>query len=178
MTAAPSPTSGLLAGRSALVTGGAAGIGRAIATALAGAGAQVCIGDLDAAAGESAAAALGRLDILCANAGISSMNRVADLSEAEWDANLAVNAKGVFLTNQAAVRLWLAAGQTGVIVNTASVAGKTGAPLLAHYCASKFAVIGFTQSLAKEVAGVGIRVNCVCPGYVRTSMQQREVAWE
>lgn len=206
MTASPSPTSGLLAGRSALVTGGGTGIGRAIATALAGAGARVCIADLDAAAGESAAAALGpghsalacdvtsapsvsaaigaaaaafgRLDILCANAGISSMNRVADLSEAEWDANLAVNAKGVFLTNQAAVRLWLAAGQTGVIVNTASVAGKTGAPLLAHYCASKFAVIGFTQSLAKEVAAEGIRVNCVCPGYVRTSMQQREVAWE
>ena len=53
-----------------------------------------------------------------------------------------------------------------------------GAPLLAHYCASKFAVIGFTQSLAKEVAADGIRVNCVCPGYVRTSMQEREIGWE
>jgi len=200
------PKSDLLAGRAALVTGGASGIGKAIATALAGAGARVCIADLNETAARRVAADLGevhmalacdvtlassaadaisqvaarfgKLDILCANAGISSMNRVRDLSEAEWDANLAVNAKGVFLTNQAAVRLWLDAKQPGVIVNTASVAGKTGAPLLAHYCASKFAVVGFTQSLAKEVAGEGIRVNCVCPGYVRTSMQTREITWE
>ncbi|MGI9334022.1 MAG: SDR family oxidoreductase, partial [Gammaproteobacteria bacterium] len=56
--------------------------------------------------------------------------------------------------------------------------GKIGAPLLAHYAASKFAVVGFTQSLAKEVAGHGIRVNAVCPGFVRTSMQEREITWE
>jgi meso-butanediol dehydrogenase/(S,S)-butanediol dehydrogenase/diacetyl reductase len=201
---APKPD--LLAGRAALVTGGASGIGKAIATALAGAGARVCIADLNetaarrvaaemgethmalacdvtlaasvASAVSEATARFGKLDILCANAGISSMSRVRDLSETEWDANLAVNAKGVFLTNQAVVRLWIEAKQPGVIVNTASVAGKTGAPLLAHYCASKFAVLGFTQSLAKEVAGEGIRVNCVCPGYVRTSMQAREIAWE
>jgi NAD(P)-dependent dehydrogenase (short-subunit alcohol dehydrogenase family) len=103
---------------------------------------------------------------------------VVDLSEAEWDHNFAINAKGVFLTNQAAVRHWLAAGVKGVIVNTASLAGKQGVPLLAHYAASKFAVVGFTQSLAREVAGHGIRVNCVCPGFVRTSMQAREVEWE
>jgi NAD(P)-dependent dehydrogenase (short-subunit alcohol dehydrogenase family) len=65
-----------------------------------------------------------------------------------------------------------------VIVNTASMAGKTGAPLLAHYAASKFAVVGFTQSLAKEVESFGIRANCVCPGYVRTAMQARELQWE
>ena len=76
------------------------------------------------------------------------------------------------------MRTWEAGKASGVIINTASVAGKVGAPLLAHYCASKFAVVGFTQSLAKEVAGAGIRVNCVCPGYVRTAMQSREVAWE
>jgi meso-butanediol dehydrogenase / (S,S)-butanediol dehydrogenase / diacetyl reductase len=197
---------GLLDGRSALVTGGASGIGRAICIALAEAGARVCVTDrhageaaaLAAALGArhmalaydvteaaavgnavgAAAAAFGRLDIVCANAGISSMNRVRDLTEAEWDANLTVNAKGVFLVNQAAVRLWLDAKLPGVIVNTASVAGKLGAPFLAHYCASKFAVIGFTQSLAKEVAREGIRVNCICPGYVRTSMQAREIAWE
>ena len=58
------------------------------------------------------------------------------------------------------------------------MAGKTGAPLLAHDAASKFAVVGFSQSLAKEVGGDGIRVNCVCPGYVRTSMQERELVWE
>jgi NAD(P)-dependent dehydrogenase (short-subunit alcohol dehydrogenase family) len=127
---------------------------------------------------DAAFTALGGLDIVCANAGISTMNRVVDLTEAEWDANMDVNAKGIFLSNRAAVRRWQKAGTTGVIVNTASMAGKTGAPLLAHYCASKFAVVGFTQSLAKEVGGDGIRVNCVCPGYVRNSMQDRELVWE
>ena len=122
--------------------------------------------------------AFGGLDIVCANAGISTMNRVVDLTEAEWDANMDVNAKGIFLSDRAAVRRWQKAGTKGVIVNTASMAGKTGAPLLAHYCASKFAVVGFSQSLAKEVGGDGIRVNCVCPGYVRTSMQDRELVWE
>jgi NAD(P)-dependent dehydrogenase (short-subunit alcohol dehydrogenase family) len=101
-----------------------------------------------------------------------------DLTEAEWDSNMDVNAKGVFLTNQAAVRRWLAAGHKGVIVNTASLAGKLGAPLLAHYSASKFAVVGFTQALAREMGPHGIRVNCVCPGFVKTSMQEREVIWE
>ena len=91
---------------------------------------------------------------------------------------MAVNAKGVFLTNQAAVRHFLRTDTQGVIVNTASLAGKQGAPLLAHYSASKFAVVGFTQSLAREVAAHGIRVNCVCPGFVRTAMQEREVVWE
>jgi meso-butanediol dehydrogenase/(S,S)-butanediol dehydrogenase/diacetyl reductase len=127
---------------------------------------------------DAAIAAFGGLDIVCANAGISTMNRVVDLTEAEWDANMDVNAKGIFLSDRAAVRRWQKAGAKGVIVNTASMAGKTGAPLLAHYCASKFAVVGFTQSLAKEVGGDGIRVNCVCPGYVRTSMQDRELVWE
>jgi NAD(P)-dependent dehydrogenase (short-subunit alcohol dehydrogenase family) len=89
-----------------------------------------------------------------------------------------VNAKGVFLTNREAVRLFRRAKTAGVIVNTASLAAKVGAPLLAHYSASKFAVLGWTQALAREVAGDGIRVNCVCPGFVRTSMQDRELVWE
>ena len=65
-----------------------------------------------------------------------------------------------------------------MIVNTASLAGKVGAPLLAHYSASKFAVLGWTQALAREMAEHGIRVNAVCPGFVRTSMQEREIVWE
>ena len=197
---------GLLAGRKAIVTGAGAGIGAAIARALAREGAAVCLTDLDAAQAQAvagaiggasialaldvtkadqtravfdqAAARLGGLDIVCANAGVSTMNRVEDLSEAEWDFNFSINAKGVFLSDQAAVRLFRRTGTRGVIVNTASMAGKVGAPLLAHYAASKFAVVGFTQSLALEVAAHGIRVNCVCPGFVRTSMQEREVAWE
>jgi NAD(P)-dependent dehydrogenase (short-subunit alcohol dehydrogenase family) len=195
----------MLEGRRALVTGAGTGIGRAIAEALAAAGARVAVTDLDAAAAQAVAAhlddaigfrldvtdaletkqvidraadQLGGLEIVCANAGVSTMRPVVDLSEEEWEHNMAINAKGVFLTNQAAVRHFLANGVAGAIVNTASLAGKQGAPLLAHYAASKFAVVGFTQSLAREVAAHGIRVNCVCPGFVRTSMQDREVLWE
>lgn len=195
---------GLLAGRRALVTGAGGGIGAAIARALAAAGAAVAVTDLDAAAAgvvaaeigglglaldvtdaaateaalDAAEAALGPLDLLCANAGVSTMGRVQDLTERDWDFNMAVNAKGVFLSNRAVLRRWLPRGTRGTIVNTASLAAKVGAPLLAHYSASKFAVVGFTQALAREVAPAGIRANCVCPGFVRTAMQAREVQWE
>ena len=196
----------LLRGRKALVTGGGRGIGLAIVRAFVREGAQVAVTDLDLAGAEAGAGEHGdrarafRLDVtdaaeteqvfgaahdwmeglnlVAANAGISTMNRVVSLSEEEWDSNMAVNAKEVFLTNREAVRRFLASGTEGVIVNTASLAGKIGAPLLAHYAASKFAVVGFTQSLAKEVGEHGIRVNAVCPGFVRTSMQEREIAWE
>jgi NAD(P)-dependent dehydrogenase (short-subunit alcohol dehydrogenase family) len=120
----------------------------------------------------------GGYDLLVGNAGVSTMARAVDLTEEEWDFIFAVNAKGVFLTNQAAVRHFLEVGRKGAIVNTASLAAKVGAPLLAHYSASKFAVAGWTQALAREMAPHGIRVNCVCPGFVRTSMQEREVQWE
>ncbi|MBA3520352.1 MAG: SDR family oxidoreductase, partial [Rhizobiales bacterium] len=108
----------------------------------------------------------------------STMRRAVDLTDEDWDFNFDVNARGVFLTNQIVCRHFLAEGQTGVIVNTASLAGKVGAPLLAHYSASKFAVLGWTQALAREMAPHGIRVNAVCPGFVRTSMQDRELIWE
>ena len=198
--------SGLLAGRRALVTGAATGIGQAISEAFAREGARVAVSDISldgardlaerlgdgarayrldvtdaaetATVFRAAAEWMGGLDLLAANAGMSTMNPVVDLTEEEWDSNMAVNAKGVFLSNREAVRHFLAAGEKGVIVNTASLAGKIGAPLLAHYAASKFAVVGFTQSLAREVGEHGIRVNAVCPGYVRTSMQDREVVWE
>jgi NAD(P)-dependent dehydrogenase (short-subunit alcohol dehydrogenase family) len=190
----------------AVVTGAARGIGQAICRALAAEGVRVAAADLDAAAAQALAAELGNgaegfaidvtdrasvtacftaieaafggYDILCANAGVSSMRLVVDLTDQDWDFNFDVNARGVFLTNQLAVRHFLATGNKGIIVNTASLAAKAGAPWLAHYSASKFAVLGFTQGLAREVAAAGIRVNCVCPGFVRTSMQEREVAWE
>ncbi|MEZ5923242.1 MAG: SDR family NAD(P)-dependent oxidoreductase [Hyphomicrobiaceae bacterium] len=195
-----------LSGKRAIITGAAGGIGRAIAAALVGEGVRVVVADRDGEGAARAASELGRgsvslaidvadrasveaafvqaikelggLDLLCANAGVSTMCLVEELSDEDWDFNMNVNARGVFLTNQAAVRHWRRSGTRGVIVNTASLAGKWGAPWLAHYSASKFAVVGFTQALAREMAPHGIRVNCVCPGFVKTSMQDREVAWE
>ncbi|HEX2432082.1 MAG TPA: SDR family NAD(P)-dependent oxidoreductase [Aestuariivirgaceae bacterium] len=195
-----------LSGKRAIVTGGASGIGRAIVRLLALEGVQAAVADVDldrakAVAGEVSHLAqafqidvrnrasveacfqqieqdFGGYDILCANAGVSTMAPVERLTDEDWDFNLDVNARGVFLTNQIAIRHFLGTGRQGVIVNTASLAGKVGAPYLAHYSASKFAVVGFTQALAREVAERGIRVNCVCPGFVRTSMQEREIAWE
>ncbi len=193
-----------LAGKTALITGGATGIGFAIASALAACGVRTAIADVNEAAALAAAAklpgamavtmdvrarasveagfaaaigAFGRLDLLAANAGVSTMRPAVELTDEEWDFNFAVNARGVYLTNQIAARHFIANG-AGAICNTASLAAKVGAPLLAHYSASKFAVVGWTQALARELAPKGIRVNAVCPGFVRTSMQAREVEWE
>ena len=192
-------------GKRAFVTGGAHGIGRAIVVALARRGVQIAIADLDLVAArqtavevgggamaidvdvrnrasvergfETALKQLGGCDILIANAGVSTMQRALDITDEEWDFNFAVNARGIFLTNQIAARHFVAQG-SGCIVNTASLAAKVGAPLLAHYSASKFAVLGWTQALARELAPKGIRVNAVCPGFVKTGMQSREVEWE
>ncbi|MBC8267206.1 MAG: SDR family oxidoreductase [Rhodospirillaceae bacterium] len=127
----------------------------------------------------------GRLDIWCNNAGVSSMNRFFDLSEKDWDFNMDINAKGTFLCSQVAAMRMSAQDISpdntlrGKIINTASMAGKRGnAPFLAHYVASKFAVIGLTQALAGELAERAITVNAVCPGYVNTTMQERELTWE
>jgi meso-butanediol dehydrogenase/(S,S)-butanediol dehydrogenase/diacetyl reductase len=195
-----------LAGKRAIVTGGATGIGLAIARSLALHGVRVAIADLSEKGAETAAAGLGSghfglamdvsrrasveagfaaiesrwqgYDILIANAGVSTMNRAIDLTDEEWDFNFNVNTRGIFLTNQAAARYFHRSARTGVIVNTASLAAKVGAPLLAHYSASKFAVLGWTQALARELAPAGIRVNAVCPGFVKTGMQSREIEWE
>jgi len=193
-------------GKAVVVTGAATGIGAAIAKAFHGAGARVAILDLNekAAAGlaaelgspavsgaidvrerpsveaaiDRAIGLLGGIDILCANAGVSTMQRSLDLTDEDWDFNMDVNAKGIFLCNQIVCRHFVATGRKGIIVNTASLAGKVGAPLLAHYSASKFAVLGWTQALARELAPLGIRINAVCPGFVRTGMQEREIVWE
>lgn len=116
------------------------------------------------------------LDILINNAGVSTMQTIENLTEKEWDFNFDVNIKGMFFVTQAALPLMKERG--GKIVNTASMAAVKAAPLLAHYTASKFAVVGFTKSAAIEFAPYKITVNCVCPGYVKTGMQDREVVWE
>lgn len=127
----------------------------------------------------------GHIDIWVNNAGVSTMNRFIDLTEQDWDFNLNVNAKGTFLCSQVVVRQMLkqnpdaTGGLRGKIINIASMAGKRGnAPFLAHYVASKFAVVGLTQAMAGELARQGITVNAICPGYVATNMQAREVEWE
>jgi NAD(P)-dependent dehydrogenase (short-subunit alcohol dehydrogenase family) len=127
---------------------------------------------------EKAVKSFDRLDIAVNNAGVSTMNWAIDLTEDEWDLNMDVNAKGVFLCCQAEVRRFIQQGDGGKIINVSSIAGKRPAMVLSHYAASKFAVLGFSKSLAQEVARHGINVNCVCPGLVQTSMQEREIGWE
>ncbi len=122
---------------------------------------------------------LGRIDIWHNNAGVSSMNRFVDLSDRDWDTNMNVNARGTFYCSQAVTRYFIDNDVPGRIINTVSMAGQRGnAPFLAHYVASKFAVIGLTQAMAGELARYGITVNSICPGYVATSMQDREAEWE
>ena len=113
----------------------------------------------------------GRIDVLVNNAGLAvGLTPVVELSEADWRVNLDVMATGVFLCSRAAARLMIAQGDGGRIVTVSSQAGKAGAPLLAAYCAAKFATIGFTQSLAHELGEHGITVNAVCPGTVLTPL--------
>ena len=121
--------------------------------------------------------AFGAPHVVVNAAGISTMALLVDLSERDWDAMMAVNAKGTFLVMRAVLPAMIAQ-RAGSIINIASVAGIEGAELLSHYSASKFAVVGLTQAAAKEVAPFGIRVNAVCPGLIRTAMQDREVSWE
>ncbi len=112
---------------------------------------------------------LGGVDVLVNNAGIIAVGTVAAMPEEAWDRVMAVNAKGPFLCSMACIP-YLSKNKEGAIVNIASVAGKTGHAALSAYCASKFAVVALTQALAQELGPVNIRVNAVCPGYLRTAM--------
>ncbi len=121
----------------------------------------------------------GGIDVWVSNAGISKMQRFLEVTPADLRQTLRVNLEGVFLCGQAAARVMIANETKGAIVNVASMAGKQGrVPYLADYVASKFGVVGLTQAMAFELAGHGITVNSVCPGYVATPMQDRELAWE
>ena len=192
--------------RNVLITGGARGIGKGIATAFATAGDNVMIADLadpdewryalaneselkataeelaisctpvDVTDGESCAAAVqatvdafGGVDVLVNNAGVVDSGPVAEFTEERWDRVFDVNVKGIFLMTRAAVGA-LRQSSDAAIVNIASIAGKRGAPRMAAYCGSKFAVVGITQSYALELAPDGIRVNALCPGMVGTAM--------
>jgi 3-oxoacyl-[acyl-carrier protein] reductase len=188
-----------LDGKVAIVTGGAGGIGFACARALAGEGARVVLGDLDADAvaaravelGADAAAAavvdvarpddaqrlvdtalerFGRLDVLVAGAGIYRATRLDQLPPEEWDQLLAVNLRGVYLTAQAALRV-LVPQRSGRIVTLGSLAGQVGGlAASAAYAASKGGVIALTKSLARYAGPHGVSVNCVNPGIIDSPM--------
>ena len=124
------------------------------------------------------AAEYGPIDILINCAGVSSMIKIIDMDDKDWNLNFDVNSKGVFHVSKYVARNMIKNGTKGKIVSIASMAGKLAAPYLVHYSASKFAVVGFTQGLALELAEHHINVNCVCPAWVKTEMQDREVVWE
>ncbi len=184
--------------RNAVVTGGAAGIGLAVARRLAASGARVALWDrdpvalagalaqlpqgarseavdvADAAAVERAtqatAAAFGRIDVLVCSAGITGPNKTTwEYPVEDWKRVFDVNVHGLFYCNRAIVPA-MQKNDYGRIVNIASVAGKEGNPNAPAYSSSKAAVIGLTKSLGKELAKTGIRVNCVTPAAVRTAI--------
>lgn len=185
-----------LKNRTAIVTGGAQGIGRAIAERLIASGAQVTLWDADRGLVEQTAEAIGasfvetdvsdwdrvssaaarthaemgRIDILVANAGIAGANApVADYDVAEWKRIMAINLDGVFHCCKAIAPLMIASGY-GRIVNTASVAGKEGNPNASAYSVSKAGVIALTKSLGKELAEHNIAVNCITPAAAKTAI--------
>lgn len=115
----------------------------------------------------------GGIDYLINCAGIASGGRMVDIKTAEWNEIFDVNMKGTFLMTREAVKAMLEKETKGKIINVSSTLGKTGANYVSAYCASKFAVIGFTQSIAMELAPLGITVNAICPGPMDTDMLRK-----
>jgi 3-oxoacyl-[acyl-carrier protein] reductase len=177
-------------GRVALVTGGASGIGAATAERLKAGGAKVAVFDLREAGGAGVLSVtgdvtrsadvdgavsrvvseLGGLDVLVNAAGVSGQSlRTAEVPDDEWERVFAINAHGTFWFCRAAARVMVERGY-GRIVNVASIAGKEGNPMAAAYSGSKAAVIGFTKSIGKDLAGTGVLVNSIAPAVIETPM--------
>jgi meso-butanediol dehydrogenase/(S,S)-butanediol dehydrogenase/diacetyl reductase len=195
-------------GKCAVITGASGGIGAAMARRFANEGASVVVSAIDPRVEEVAEdlrssgakvavkvmdvtkkvdvealydlaeKEFGRVDISVQNAGVITIARIEAMTEAEWDKVLAVNTKGVFLCCQEAIARIRKHGEGGRLINTASGQARQGFIFTPHYAASKFGVVGITQSLAKEVAKEQITVNAICPGIIDTDMwAYNDAAW-
>lgn len=190
-------TTQTLAGKVAVITGAARGIGLEIARTYTAHGAKVVLSDVDAAAMTEAADALdgatafacdvtdedsvvnlidhtlnlhGQVDIAVANAGIATVAPLAEMSFETWRRMMSINLDGVFLTVKHAARAMVGAGTPGSIITMGSVTALAGTPLLGHYAATKAAVVSLTKTAALELRQHGIRVNSVLPGFAETAL--------
>ena len=191
-----------LSGRSAIVTGAASGIGRAVAEALAGAGARVLLADLNAEDGERVAAGLrecsflrtdvgsrddcrrlvdravelyGGVDILVNNAGVQHVAPVEDFDEDRWELLVRIMLIGAFLLTKYSVPHMYRKGW-GRIVNIASIHSLVASPYKSAYVAAKHGLLGLTKTVALEAAEHGVTVNAICPSYVRTAIVEKQIA--